>query len=210
MGRYAYRNWGRHTACAAAALAIGLGLLIAGTVVASQDTSDGGTALPKERRAESADTSRRADRAEDMLALLHEGNRTELEGARLALEKGQAERVKDYARLLILEHQRCESQLTEYVSRMKLDQQSLEDSREHTTDSPIDRLRVRHPQNFDRAFILAMVGEHGKMLDALAGAMRESRDPELRRLLAGQVPVLTRLKKAGQAILSGLPASRAD
>ena len=65
----------------------------------------------------------------------------------------------------------------------------------------------RQPQNFDRAFILAMVREHGKMIDALTGTMRDSRDTDLRRLLAGQLPVLEKLKKAGETILARLPAN---
>ena len=34
-----------------------------------------------------------------MIALLHEGNLIQIEGAQLAPDKGQAERVKNYARL---------------------------------------------------------------------------------------------------------------
>jgi hemerythrin-like domain-containing protein len=82
------------------------------------------------------------------------------------------------------------------------------DSAEHVaTDGPLERLRVRQQQNFDRAFILAMVREHGKMIDALTSTMQESRDTDLRRLLAGQLPVLQRLKKTGEAILARLPAN---
>jgi hypothetical protein len=52
-----------------------------------------------------------------------------------------------------------------------------------------------------------MVREHGKMIDALTSTMQESRDTDLRRLLAGQLPVLEKLKRAGEAILARLPAN---
>jgi hypothetical protein len=52
-----------------------------------------------------------------------------------------------------------------------------------------------------------MVREHGKMIDALTSTMQESRDTDLLRLLSGQLPVLKKLKKAGEAILARLPAN---
>jgi predicted outer membrane protein len=178
------------------------------SVLASEAGSLGGEPLPKERRQnESGANSRRVDRAEDMIALLHEGNQMEIEGAKLALEKGQAERVKNYALLLAKEHERCDKQLMDYADQKQFDRRNLEDGMQETTDGPLERLRVRQPQNFDRAFILAMVREHGKMIDALTSTMQESRDTDLRRLLAGQLPVLERLKKAGSAILARLPAN---
>ena len=177
-------------------------------VLASEAGSVGDEPLPKERRQnETGANSRRVDRAEDMIALLHEGNRMELEGAKLALEKGQAERVKNYALLLTNEHQNCDKQLMDYADQKQFDHRSLEDGQQESTDGPMERLRVRQPQNFDRAFILAMVREHGKMIDAVTSTMRESRDTDLRRLLAEQLPVLNKLKKVGEAILARLPAN---
>jgi predicted outer membrane protein len=142
-----------------------------------------------------------------MIVLLHEGNRMEIEGAALALERGQAERVKNYALLLTKEHQQCDKQLMDYADQKQFDRRSFEDGKQKATDGPVERLRVRQPQNFDRAFILAMVREQGKMIDALASTMQDSRDTDLRRLLAGQLPVLEKLKKAGEAILARLPAN---
>jgi predicted outer membrane protein len=179
-----------------------------GLVLAGEADSVGGEPLPKERRQnETGAQSRRVDRAEDIIALLHEGNRMEIEGAKLALEKGQAERVKNYALLLTKEHQRCDKQLMDYADQKQLDRRSLDDGKEEATDGPLERLRVRQSQNFDRAFILAMVREHGKMIDALTITTQESRDADLRRLLAEQLPVLERLKKAGERILARLPAN---
>lgn len=177
-------------------------------VLANEVGSVGGEPLPKERRqSETGAHTRRVDRAEDMIALLHEGNRMEIEGAGLALERGQAERVKNYALLLTKEHQRCDKQLMDYADQKQFDHRSFEDEKQEVTDSPLERLRVRQPQNFDRAFILAMVREHGKMIDALTSTLKEIRDTDLRHLLDGQLPVLEKLKKAGEAILARLPAN---
>ena len=95
----------------------------------------------------------------------------------------------------------------DYADQKQLDRRSLDDGKEEATDGPLERLRVRQSQNFDRAFILAMVREHGKMIDALTITTQESRDADLRRLLAEQLPVLERLKKAGERILARLPAN---
>jgi predicted outer membrane protein len=208
MQNAAYWKGLRHIVLGAAALAGGAWFLGAAPGLASEAGSEGGEPLPKERRqSETGANSRRVDRAEDMIVLLHEGNRMEIEGAKLALDKGQAERVKKYALLLTKEHQRCDKQLMDYADQKQFDRRSLEDEKQEASDGPLERLRVRQPQNFDRAFILAMVREHGKMIDALASTMQESRDTDLRRLLAGQLPVLERLKKAGEAILARLPAN---
>ena len=201
----------KHVVLGTAALAGGAWFLVGaapGLVLASEAGLVGGEPVPKERRQnESGANSRRVDRAEDMIALLHEGNRMEIEGAKLALDKGQAERVKNYALLLTKEHQRCDKQLMDYADQKQFDRRSLEDEKQEASDGPMERLRVRQPQNFDRAFILAMVREHGRMIDALTSTMQESRDADLRRLLAGQLPVFERLKKAGEAILARLPAN---
>ena len=200
----------RYIVLGAAAMAGGGWLLdtAPSLVLASEVGSVGGEPLPKERRQnETGAYTRRVDRAEDMIALLHEGNQMEIEGAGLALERGQAERVKNYALLLTKEHQRCDKQLMDYANQKQLDRRNLEDGQQEASDGPLERLRVRQSQNFDRAFILAMVREHGKMIDALASTMQESRDTDLRRLLSGQLPVLEKLKKVGEAILARLPAN---
>jgi putative membrane protein len=175
--------------------------------LASEVGAEGETPPPQERQSQTGVNSRRLDRAEDIIARLREGNRMEIEGAKLALEKGRAERVKNFARLLTTEHQRCGKQLIDYATQKGVDQRTFADGTQQPTDGPLERLRVRQPQNFDRAFILAMVREHGNMIDALTSAMQESHDADLRRLLAGQLPVLKRLKKAGEAILAQLPAN---
>lgn len=200
----------RHAVLGAAMLVAGVWSIGTAGGVAEAEVGDGGQPMPKERQSQTGESSRRVDRAEDMIALLHEGNRMEMEGARLALARGQAARVKSYARTLLIEHQRFDERLRDYATEKGLDRKSLKDQRPQATDGPIERLRMRHPQNFDRAFILAMVREHGKMVDALASTMQESRDTDLRRLLAGLLPVLERLKSAGEAILKQLPANRAD
>jgi predicted outer membrane protein len=210
MQNSAYWKRLRHMVLGAATLAGGAWFLGAAPslVLASEAGSVGGEPLPKERRQnETGAYSRRVDRAVDMIALLHEGNLMEIEGAKLALEKGQAERVKNYALLLTKEHQRCDKQLMDYADQKQLDRRDLVDGKQEASDGPMERLRVRQPQNFDRAFILAMVREHGKMIDALTSTMQESRDTDLRRLLAGQLPVLEKLKKAGEAILARQPAN---
>jgi predicted outer membrane protein len=210
MQNTAYWKRLRHLVLGTAALAGGAWFLgvVPNLVLASEAGSVGGEPLPKERHQdETGANTRRVDRAEDMIALLHEGNQVEIEGAKLALEKGQAERVKNYALLLTKEHQRCDKQLMDYADLKQFDRRNLEDGQQEASDGPLERLRVRQPQNFDRAFILAMVREHGKMIDALASTMQESRDTDLRRLLSGQLPVLEKLKKVGEAILARLPAN---
>jgi len=197
----------RHIVLGAMALTGAAWFLEAAPGLASEVGSAGGEPLPKERQSETGAHLGRVDRAEDMIALLHEGNQMEIEGARLALERGQAERVKNYARLLTKEHQRCDKQLMDYADQKQFDHRSFEDQKREATDGPLERLRVRQSQNFDRAFILAMVREHGKMIDALKSTMQESRDTDLLRLLSGQLPVLKKLKKAGEAILARLPAN---
>jgi predicted outer membrane protein len=210
MQNAAYWKRLRHIVLGAAALAVGAWFLEAARGLASEAGADGGEPPPKELQSETGAHLRRVDRAEDMIALLHEGNRMEIEGARLALKSGKAERVKNYARLLTMEHQSCDKQLMDYADQKQFDHRSFEDRKQEATDGPLERLRVRQPQNFDRAFILAMVREHGKMIDALKSTMQESRDTDLRRLLAGQLPVLEKLKKAGEAILAGLPTNSAN
>jgi predicted outer membrane protein len=176
---------------------------------AGEADTDGGRPQAKEHRSQTGDELRRADRAEDMVALLHEGNRMEIEGGWLALERGQAERVKNYARVLTIEHQRCNNQIMDYVIQNGFDARSFEDSKTAATDGPMARLRVRQSQNFDRAFVLAMVTEHGKMIDWITSTMEESQDAGLLHLLTGQLLVLKKLKKMGESILARLPANRA-
>ena len=210
MQNAAYGKWLRPIVLGAATLAGGAWFLGAAPNLALASEADfvGGEPVPKERRQnETGANSRRVDRAEDIIALLHEGNRMEIEGAKLALEKGQADRVKNYALVLTNEHQSCDKQLMDYATQKGVDQRTFADGTQQPTDGPLERLRVRQAQNFDRAFILAMVREHGKMIDAVTSTIRESRDTDLRRLLAEQLPVLNKLKKVGEAILARLPAN---
>jgi putative membrane protein len=195
---------------AAAMLVGGVWLPETALALPSEADSEGDHPQAKEHQSQTGDSLRRVDRAEDMIVLLHEGNRMEIEGAKLALEKGKTERVRDYARVLTIEHERCNKQIMDYANQNGLDPRSFEDRKQQVTDSPLERLKVRQPQNFDRAFILAMVTEHGRMIDWIASTMAESRDAGLRHLLAGQLLVLKKLKRMGESILVRLPTNRAD
>lgn len=210
MQNAAHRRWMRHMILAAAMLVGGVWFPRTALALPAEDGTEGAHPQPKEHQSQSGDSLRRVDRAEDMIVLLHEGNRMEIEGAKLALEKAKTKRVKDYARVLTIEHERCNKQIMDYVNRHGLDPRSFEDRKQQVTDGPMERLNVRQPQNFDRAFILAMVTEHGKMIDWIASTMKESRDADLRQLLAGQLLVLKNLKKTGERILARLPTNRAN
>jgi predicted outer membrane protein len=198
-----------HVLLGAAMLVGGVWFMQATLSFAGEADPEGDRPQAKEHQSETGDKLRRADRAEDMVVLLHEGNRMGIEGARLALKNGQAERVKRFARVLMTEHQRCNNQIMDYVNQNGLDPRSFADSKPHATDGPMERLRLRQSQNFDRAFILAMTTEHGKMIDWISSTMAESHDAGLRRLLTGQMLVLKKLKKMGETILAQLPANRA-
>jgi putative membrane protein len=210
MQNAAHRRWMRHMILAAAMLVGGVWFPKTALGLPAEDGTGGAHPQPKEHQSQTGASLRRADRAEDMIVLLHEGNRMEIEGAKLALEKAKTKRVKDYARVLTIEHERCNKQIMDYVNRHGLDPRSFEDRKQQVTDGPMERLNVRQPQNFDRAFILAMVTEHGKMIDSIASTMKESRDADLRHLLAGQLLVLKNLKKTGETILARLPTNRAN
>lgn len=210
MQNAVHRNWMRHMVLGAAMLVGGVWIPKTALALPAEAGTEGSRPQPKEHQSQTGDSLRRVDRAEDMIVLLHEGNRMEIEGAKLALDKAKTKRVKAYARVLTIEHERCNKQIMDYVNQHGLDPRSFEDRKRQVTDGPMERLNVRQPQNFDRAFILAMVTEHGKMIDWIASTMEESRDADLRHLLAGQLLVLKNLKKTGDTILARLPTNRAN
>jgi putative membrane protein len=210
MRNTAHRRWMRHMLLGAAMLVGGVLSPKTALGLPAEGGTEGAHPQPKEHQSQTGASLRRADRAEDMIVLLHEGNRMEIEGAKLALEKAKTKRVRDYARVLTIEHQRCNKQIMDYVNQHGLDPRSFEDRKQRLTDGPMERLNVRQPQNFDRAFVLAMVTEHGRMIDWIASTMEESRDANLRNLLAGQLLVLKNLKKTGETILARLPANRGN
>jgi len=96
--------------------------------------------MPKERQSETGAHLRRVDRAEDMIALLHEGNQMEIEGARLATGERAGRAGEELRSAVNKEHQRCDKQLMDYADQKQFDHRKLRGREARGDDGPLERL----------------------------------------------------------------------
>lgn len=138
-----------------------------------------------------------------ILGTLGAGDADQIEAAKLAATKASAKDVRDYAKMMIHDHQESFETNTKLAKRFRLSRTQPEDSamaREHKQE--MTQLNLLAGSAFDLAFLQAMVTDHATLIQnvkttLLPAAQRNGVKAFIRELL----PVLTGHQSMGQALL---------
>ncbi len=121
----------------------------------------------------------------------------EVELARLAQEKAQAQQVKDFAQMIANDHQQANQELQNLAQQKNINvpQTMKEDHREKMED-----LREKTGSEFDKEYMDLMVEQHEKSIDKFESKQEEVQDPEVKNWVENTLTTLRQHKEQAEQI----------
>jgi putative membrane protein len=113
----------------------------------------------------------------------------ELSVSRLAQERAQNPRVREYAQMIVSDHSQGNSELAQLGKQKGMDLPMRPDEAHAKTAAHLRQLQGRQ---FDEEYMSLMVADHAKLLAKFQDKAARSQDPEVRSWASSQVPVLQR------------------
>lgn len=147
------------------------------------------------------------------IAHLHHVNQMEITLAKEAQRQGTA-KVKDYANMMITEHQAADKDLTAFAKAHHLtaipaDKPATDADRQDDKDAKqqIAKLKTLKGADFDKAYLNMMVSDHDKELTKIDVEMSSASDPDFKSLLQNVKPMLQRHADQARDLLKSPQAS---
>ena len=124
------------------------------------------------------------------------GSHAEISTSQLAAQKATNPQVREFAQMMIQDHQASNQQLMQVAQQKGLDVPKRPDEM-HVKEAA--NLKNLSGSQFDQAYMSAQVADHAKMLSKYEDKAANAQDPDVRSFAASQVPILRRhLERARQ------------
>jgi putative membrane protein len=145
--------------------------------------------------------------ANQVLADLHRTNAMEVEMGKLAQSKSTTPEIRQYAQVLITDHEEAQKKVTNLASDRNLsigesnETSSGETATTYKNDS-LAQLNSLKGREFDRAFLKQMVADHDKSAKMLRSVLSTLDDaPDVKSLVTQLIPVIEKhLSKANDLL----------
>lgn len=118
-----------------------------------------------------------------ILQKMAEGNLTEIQCAKLALEKSNNRRVRDVAKTLLKGHRQAQQKVYKIASTHQVSLPTQPSAASRTMMNELSGLRGRA---FDKAYMAYQVKTHNATMNSLMKAMNDSNDSHVRDYAAAQ------------------------
>ena len=112
---------------------------------------------------------------------------SELELSRIAMDKAQDPRVKQYAQMIVQDHQRANQELAQLGKAKGVNVPDRPDELHGKTATYLNQLSG--PQ-FDQEYMSCMVADHAKILSKFQDKAARAQDPQVRAWAQSQIPSL--------------------
>jgi putative membrane protein len=107
---------------------------------------------------------------------------------RTASDKASAGKVKDFAKMMIADHEAANTELKNLASKKNITlpaESECEDCKQKN-----DELSALSGQEFDKKYIAMMVSDHKKVVEKFTRESSEGKDPEIKAWAASKLPTL--------------------
>ncbi len=115
------------------------------------------------------------------------GNQAEVQFGRVAVERGDDEKVRTFGQRMIDDHGRLLTEIKDLASSRGM---TLSDQLPAETQADLSHIQSMHGQEFDREYVRMMVGDHEKDLDAFDREARTGVDSDVKALAARSLPTI--------------------
>ncbi len=148
------------------------------------DAGPGKTMAPAAGAAKSADLSA-ADKS--FVEKAASGGMAEVQAAQLAQQKGDDQKVKDFAQVMIHDHPAANQQLTTLAQQKGV---TIPTELSSKDQAELDRLGKLDGKKFDRAYMKAQEKDHKEMLTLLEKEAKHGKDADLKSFAEQTVPTV--------------------
>ncbi|WP_447985066.1 DUF4142 domain-containing protein [Nitrospira sp. Nam74] len=139
-----------------------------------------------------------------LLGFLNHANKGDLEGGRLAQERGDSLAVKTYGREMEVDHMQMLQESAGTAARLGVlpvigpETQSLV----HDHERAMQKLQASSDKEFDQSYVSHEIEMHKQVLKTLGSLAGQTRDPQLTQMVAGARPILEAHLKAAQRLMA--------
>jgi len=165
---------------------LAVGLLLACNVRAADDPAKSDQNRDRDASANTTSGNLNSHDA-GFLNAISRGNVAEVKLAKLAEQNASSDRVKDYARTLIKDHQANEDQLKTLAKDKNLSLATDVDDKQQAT---YDRLSKLNGADFDKAYIKDMISDHENDIDLAKEFSKHGQDNDVKSFADQLTPKL--------------------
>ena len=155
------------------------------TTTRDQPVGTSGTAEPKPAAADHKAGRSDRDFVGDMMA----DGRAEVDLARLALQKASNKQVKDFATMMMRDHQRAGTELKMLASQVHINMAKIDPDTDHGKATHARLARLSGP-DFDREYIKAMIEDHERAVRDADDKADEADNDHVKQWAAKVLPTL--------------------
>jgi putative membrane protein len=173
--------------------------LLAGPALAADDTSSKSSTAGTERNAATGGQGSKtvqggkntaSPELKDTLARIHMANAMEIEAGRIAQDRAQDDKVKDYAKKMVDDHSEADERVTKIAEKngISLADPKASDKHKQAHIQQLDKLKKMEGAQFDHAYMGMMAKDHQHVLKELKTAQQTVKNEDLKALLGDLVP----------------------
>ena len=129
------------------------------------------------------------------------GGMMEVELGKLAQEKSQNTKVKDFGAMMVKDHSKANDELKQLAMSKNV---SLPDAPLPKHQDEIDKLKEKSGTDFDKAYMDMMVSDHKKDIDMFQDAVDHNDDADVKAFASKTLPVLQGHLQAAEPINDSL------
>jgi putative membrane protein len=118
---------------------------------------------------------------------LASGNQSEIEAAKMALDKASSQHVKDVAQTMITDHTDAGSKLAALAQRKGL---TVSDALLPADQKEVDKFSKLSGKKFDRTYVRMEIKDHQKVLALLKSEVATGKDPDVKALAESLLPTI--------------------
>lgn len=162
----------------------------------NKDKADTGSNVPMNKDSETGTIAVEKTDA-DFSVEAANGSMTEIQLAALAKTKAVNKRVKDFAAMMIEDHNKMNAELKRIATAKNI---TLPEALSDETKNMIDKLNKKEKSDFDRAYMNMMVKDHKNDVAEFKRMAKDSKDPALRDFVKETLPILQKHLDSAKAI----------
>jgi putative membrane protein len=163
---------------------------------ANKDKADTGSNITMNK--DTVTTTMAVEKSEaDFAVEAANGNMIDVQLSALAKTKAVNSRVKQYASMIIKDHEKLSKQLQKIATDKNI---TLPQELSNEARNDINRLSEKDRASFDGAYMRMMLNDHKKYVDNFEKAAKDCKDPALKDFIHEALPVLKKHRDSAAAI----------
>jgi putative membrane protein len=156
-----------------------------------------------------------SDESGRFFALIHKVNLFEIDAGKLALKQGLSGDVKDYGKMLVVDHTKADDDLGLAAKNSGVDLKAVvlfpeDQAKLLVSQKKIDELAKMNGSQFDKAFGLLMANDHRDVIGLLREHKDKIKSADLRNFIDKALPTLESHRDIAERISRGERAAMLD